>query len=70
MMEEQPVIAVANTFTQQWEMSVYRELAKTYGYRVVELTVKTDLSDHELSFRNVHGVPVDIIRQMREQWEA
>ncbi len=62
-------IAVANTFTRQWEMEPYRELARKYGYQVVELTVKVDLTDQQLAARNVHGVPVDVIAKMRARWE-
>ena len=70
MRDGQPWIAVANTFTRQWEMAHYRLLAERHGYRVVEITVKTDLTDAELASRNLHGVPELTIKVMRERWEA
>lgn len=63
-------IAVANTFTRQWELEPYRQMAKVMGYRVVEITVKTDLTDAELASRNLHGVSEVVIAQMRNRWEA
>lgn len=63
-------IIVANTFTKHEEMQPYRELAKQYKYHVTEITVKTDLTDEELAERNIHFVPVETIRRMRERWEA
>ena len=32
-------IVVSNTFTQEWEMKPYYELAEKYGYRVYSLVV-------------------------------
>ena len=34
MIKEIPKIVVSNTFTQEWEMRPYFELAKNYGYKV------------------------------------
>ena len=34
MVKNEPRIVVSNTFTQEWEMDAYYELAKQYGYRV------------------------------------
>ncbi len=62
-------IVVANTFTRQWEMDPYRKLAGKYNYLVVYITVKTDHTDAELAARNVHNVPEDAIKRMRERWE-
>jgi predicted kinase len=62
-------VAVANTFTQEWEVAPYRELAEKYGYTVVITTIHSKLSDEELAARNVHGVPAESIRRMRERWE-
>jgi predicted kinase len=63
-------IAVANTFSQRWEMIDYYQLAFDYGYRITAITVNTGLSDEELAKRNRHGVPIETIRAMRERWEA
>ena len=37
-------IAVANTFTQEWEMDVYYELAKEFGFTVFSMVVETKIS--------------------------
>src|SRR6185369_17422889 len=62
-------IAVANTFSQRWEMIDYYSLALDYGYRITAITVNSGLSDEELARRNRHGVPIESIRAMRERWE-
>ncbi len=62
--------AVANTFTQRWEMEPYYRIAALYG-AVVEVIDLFDagLADDELAARNVHGVPVGAIARMRARWE-
>lgn len=55
-------IAVANTFSQQWEIDPYLELAEGYGYKVFIIECQND-------FGSVHGVPDDKITAMRERWE-
>jgi predicted kinase len=62
-------IAVANTFVERKNMEPYRALAREHGYDVVELTVKTDLTDEELAARNEHGVPADVIARMRGRFD-
>lgn len=64
-----PQIAVSNTFTCQWEMEPYRQLARQYGYAIVELTVESGLTDAALAARNTHGVPAGVIARMRARWE-
>jgi len=56
-------IAVANTFVKRWEMDCYYRLAKTFGYRVTEITVSGD-------YGNVHGVPVEVVQRMKANWEV
>lgn len=55
-------IAVANTNIKQWEMEVYKKLAKNYKYHVVELTVKSD-------FENMHDVPSEVVNRMKNDFE-
>jgi predicted kinase len=43
-------VAVANTFTQLWEMQPYLDLAKEFGYTPFVITC-------ENNFGSVHGVP-------------
>lgn len=65
-----PVIVIANTFTQGWEMSIYLRFAKHFGYgiSVVDL-YDGGLTDKELAARNVHGVPEESIARMRARYE-
>jgi predicted kinase len=57
-------IVVSNTFTQEWEMKPYFDLAKTYGYQVFSIIVE---NRHE--GENVHGCPKETIEKMRERFE-
>lgn len=63
-------VAVANTFTQRWEMQSYLDMAAEFGARVVVTDCfDADMTDEELAQTNVHGVPVDTIAAMRSRWE-
>jgi len=62
-------IIVHNTFSRRWEKQPYLDLAIQFGYQVTDLTVNTTLTDDALAARNVHGVPINTIRRMRERWE-
>jgi predicted kinase len=46
------MIVVANTFTQEWEMKPYYELAAKYGYRVHSLIVENRHGN-----KSIHNVP-------------
>jgi predicted kinase len=63
-LEHSPVV-VSNTFTQEWEMKPYFELAKTYGYKVFSIVVE---NRHEGT--NQHGVPDEVLTKMRERFET
>ena len=65
MEDEWTRIVVSNTFTQEWEMDKYYELAEKYGYRVYSLIV-----ENRHNGVNEHGVPVDKIEQMRKRFEV
>jgi predicted kinase len=56
--EHSPVV-VSNTFTQEWEMEPYFELAKKYGYRTHSIIV-----ENRHGGENQHEVPEDKINQM------
>jgi predicted kinase len=62
-LEHSPVV-VSNTFTQEWEMRPYFELAKTYGYKVFSIVVE---NRHEGT--NEHEVPDEVLTKMRERFE-
>lgn len=55
-------IAVANTFIRKWEYQPYVDLASHYGYLVV-LKVCTG------NYKNIHGVPDDVINRMKGRFE-
>jgi adenylate kinase family enzyme len=57
-------IAVSNTFTQEWEMKPYFELAKEYGYKVFTVVV-----ENRHGGKNIHGVPEDKLEAMKNRFE-
>ena len=57
-------IVVSNTFTQDWEMDAYIELAKQYGYRVHTIIV-----ENRHGGVNEHGVPEDKLQIMKDRFE-
>lgn len=66
------VTVVSNTFSQRWEMQPYIEFVEMAS-RSVKLTV-VDLfdggcSDEQLFRRNKHGVPLEVFRTMRDEYE-
>lgn len=63
-------VIVDNTNTQRWEMEPYIALARTYGYDLQVITVETSLSASDLAWRCSHGVPVETIQRMRDNWES
>ena len=60
-----PRIVVSNTFTQEWEMKPYYELAKEHGYMVFSLIV-----ENRHGGQNVHNVPEEVIDRMRKRFEV
>ena len=64
MMLEYPKIVVSNTFTQEWEMKPYIDLAKEHGYKVFTIVV-----ENRHGGNNVHNVPEDKIEQMANRFE-
>jgi predicted kinase len=57
-------IVVANTFTQDWEMEPYFEMAERYKYRV-----HTVIVENRHGNQNVHGVPEDKLQQMKDRFQ-
>jgi predicted kinase len=57
-------IAVSNTFTQEWEMQPYYDLAKQYGYMVFTIIV-----ENRHGGENQHGVPSEAIQRMKDRFE-
>ena len=57
-------IVVSNTFTQEWEIDYYFELAKEHGYRVYSLIVENRHGN-----KDVHNVPEEKLLQMKQRFE-
>jgi broad-specificity NMP kinase len=57
-------IIVSNTFTQEWEMEPYYEMAKKHGYKVYSLIV-----ENRHSGINEHGVPDEKVEQMESRFQ-
>jgi predicted kinase len=57
-------VCVSNTFTQEWEMDAYYNLAKKYGYRVHSIVV-----ENRHGGVNEHGVPEEKIDEMFNRFE-
>jgi len=64
MVDEEPMIVVSNTFTQEWEMKPYYELAEKYGYNVFSIIV-----ENRHNGKNQHGVPDDKLTIMKNRFE-
>ena len=58
------IIVVSNTFTQEWEMQPYFEMAESWGYRVFSIVV-----ENRHGGINQHGVPEDKIEIMKNRFE-
>lgn len=65
MEDDLPKIAVSNTFTQEWEMKPYYDMAKIYGYTVFSVIV-----ENRHGGENVHGVPEDKLKIMKDRFEV
>jgi phenolic acid decarboxylase len=55
---------VANTFTEEWEMETYYEMANRYKYRVHSIIVENRHGN-----TNIHNVPSEKIEQMKNRFE-
>jgi predicted kinase len=58
------VIVVSNTFTQEWEMQSYIDMAKDWDYKVFSIIV-----ENRHGGVNAHGVPEDKLQSMRDRFE-
>ena len=57
-------VIVANTFTREWEMKAYYDLADKYNYRVYSIIV-----ENRHGGENEHGVPEEAVQAMRDRFE-
>jgi ABC-type molybdenum transport system ATPase subunit/photorepair protein PhrA len=58
-------IVISNTFTQEWEMMEYNEMAEYFGYRVYSL-----ICENRHGGINEHGVPEDKLEIMKNRFEV
>lgn len=57
-------IVVSNTFTQEWEMQPYFDMAEYYGYRVHSIIV-----ENRHGGVNEHGVGEEYIKKMKDRFD-
>ena len=62
---ENETIVISNTFTQEWEMKPYMDMAKNWGYRVFSIIV-----ENRHGGVNQHGVPDEKLQQMNDRFET
>lgn len=65
VMEHGTTFAVANTFTQEWEMKPYLDLAEKFGYVVFSVIV-----ENRHGGANIHGVPPETVLKQAERFEV
>ena len=58
-------VVVSNTFTQEWEMQPYFDMAEKYGYRVYSLVV-----ENRHGGINEHGVPTETLEKMESRFQV
>lgn len=62
-------VIVTNMFTEGWMLSPYYDMANPRGIQPIVIDLYDGgLSNIELFKRNVHGVPLETIEQVRFQW--
>ena len=64
MVEGLKNISVSNTFTQEWEMEAYYNLAREYGYIVFSIVV-----ENRHNGKNLHNVPTETLEKMKNRFE-
>jgi predicted kinase len=70
-LKEDKSVAVCNTFSQQWEMQPYFQIAKqTKTLTIVVDLYDQQLTDEQLSERNIHQVPIKAITNIRNRWHT
>ena len=57
-------IVVHNTFTREWEMQPYFNLAEKYGYNVYTIVV-----ENRHKSESIHDVPGNVIKDQRDRFE-
>ena len=65
MKDNEELIVVHNTFTADWEMDAYFDLARQYGY-----AVHTIIVENRHGSKNVHDVPQDVVKAQKERFSV
>lgn len=55
-------VVVSNTFTTQWQVQPYIDVAKDLDVEIVLIECKSN-------FGSIHGVPVESLERMKQIWE-
>lgn len=64
-------VVVHNVFARRWEMEPYLKLAAAFDAQVtVTRLYDNGCTDKQLAERNSHGVPIEVIRMFRDEWEV
>ena len=58
-------IIVHNTFTEEWEMQPYFDLAKEFEWRVHTIIV-----ENRHGSKSIHDVPDDVVKAQKERFEV
>jgi len=58
-------IIVHNTFTEEWEMKPYFELAEEFNWRVHTIIV-----ENRHGSKSIHDVPDDVVKAQKERFEV
>lgn len=58
-----PFVIVDHTFTLEWEMKPYEDLAKIHGYRLSVVTV-----ENRHGGKNIHQIPEEQIEKMKSKF--
>ena len=58
-------IVVHNTFTQEWEMQPYFDIAKEHGY-----TVHTLIVENRHRSESIHNVPDNVVNNQRNRFQV
>ena len=65
MQDNEELIVVHNTFTADWEMDAYFDLARKHGY-----AVHTIIVENRHGSKNVHDVPKDVVKAQIERFSV
>ena len=65
MQDDEELIVVHNTFTADWEMDAYFDLAKDHGY-----AVHTIIVENRHGSKNIHDVPQDVVKAQIERFSV